>query len=157
MIGWSEFQERAPDIASAGLRLLENGEVAFLATVSKGGRPRVHPFVPRIVRGRLVAFVMDSSPKMGDLQIRRQYSIHMLPGPEDEECFLSGSAENCEEETDFRRVAAAAMGFATGVDEHHVLFEFLLDRALWTRWIDFGTPDHRPKRALWVVSPANPP
>jgi hypothetical protein len=32
-----------------------------------------------------------------------------------------------------------------------VLFEFLIERALWTRWLDFGTPDHRPLRQRWLA------
>lgn len=151
MIDWQAFTRAAPEIAAAGERLLDKEEVAFLATVSASGRPRLHPFVPRIVLGRFVAFIMDSSPKIGDLRIRRQYSIHTLPGDEDEEFFLSGEARCCDQESEFRDRAAAAMGFATGVDEHHVLFEFLIDRALWTRWLDFGTPDHRPEYVRWSV------
>ena len=44
------------------------------------------------------------------------------------------------------------MGFATGVDAQHLLYEFGIDRALWTRWLDFGTPDHRPDRRIWRLS-----
>ena len=149
MIPWCQFADEAPDIAAAGLRLLARNEVAFLATVSSTGRPRIHPFVPRIVRGRFVAFIMDSSPKIRDLDTRRQCSIHTLPGHEDEEFFISGAAECCNNEITFRDQAAVAMGFATGVDEHHILYEFQFDRALWTRWLDFGTPDHRPEHSRW--------
>lgn len=151
MIGWLEFESTAPEIALAGKRLLEKEEVAFLATVSASGRPRLHPFVPRIVLGRFVAFIMDTSPKITDLRTRGQYSIHTLPGDEDEEFFLSGEARCCDQESEFRDRTTAAMEFATGVDEHHVLFEFLIDRALWTRWLDFGTPDHRPEYVRWSV------
>ncbi|NKC01941.1 MAG: hypothetical protein GKR90_26045 [Pseudomonadales bacterium] len=151
MIAWSHFERECPDIASAGLRLLELNEVAFLATVSKTGRPRVHPFVPRIVEARLVAFIMDSSPKIKDLASQRQFSIHALPGPEDEEFFISGEVEICNNESAFRSASAEAMGFATGVDEHHILYEFLIDRALWTRWLDFGMPDHRPEYVRWTL------
>lgn len=151
MLGWERFARTAPEIANAGLRLLGNSELAFLATVSKSGRPRIHPFVPKVVRGRLVAFIIDSSPKIKDLQYRKQYSIHTLPGPEDEECFLSGEATECYSENEFRLEAATAMGFVTGVDEHHILYEFFLDRALWTRWLDFGTADHRAQHSRWAL------
>lgn len=151
MISWRKFEQESSEIANACTRLLIRSEVAFLATVSRTGRPRLHPFVPKVVDGRLVAFVMDSSPKIKDLQVRKQYSIHTLPGCEDEECFLSGEAKYVDEDVRFRSKAATAMGFATGVDEHHILYEFLLDRALWTRWIDFGTKDHRPNRVRWCL------
>lgn len=149
MIGWEEFEQVAPEIASAGTRLLALNEVAFLATVSATGRPRIHPFVPRVVRARLVAFVMDSSPKINDLNVRRQFAIHTLPGDEDEEFFVSGEAMHCDSETKLRNAAADAMGFAAGVDAHHILYEFRFDRALWTQWLDFNTPRHRPNYTHW--------
>lgn len=151
MLDWKHFAAAAPEIAAAGVRLLALNEVAFLATVSSSGRPRLHPFVPKIVDGRLVAFIMDSSPKIKDLRSRGQYAMHTLPGPEDEEFFVGGEAVDCSVERAFREAAAQAMGFVTGVDEHHVLFELLIDRALWTRWLDFGTPEHRPSFVRWLV------
>lgn len=155
MIDWSSFRSASPDIAAATRRLLAANEVAFLATVSSTGRPRIHPFVPKVVDDKLVAFIMDSSPKFKDLERRLQYSIHTLPGEEDEECFISGEVINRDSEADLRNKAEVAMGFATGVDEHHILFEFQLDRALWTRWLDFGTPDHRPQYLKWRFSKNN--
>ena len=150
-LGWHAFAQRSPDIAQAFERLLVKNEVAFLATVAASGRPRIHPFVPKIVGDRLIAFVMDSSPKRRDLEARKQYAIHALPGDADEECMLSGEGRCCDDAADFRTQAATAMGFVTGVDERHILYEFLLDRALWTRWLDFGTPDHRPKHTTWTA------
>ena len=149
MLNWSEFSEASPKIASAGVRLMSKHEVAFLATVSDAGRPRIHPFVPKIVGAKLVAFIMDSSPKQRDLRVRKQYAIHLLPGKEDEEFNISGTAELNNDDPELRESAAKAMGFATGVDEHHLLYEFRLDRALWTTWLDFGTPDHRPNYTRW--------
>lgn len=124
-------------------------EVAFLATMSASGRPCLHPFVPRIVEGKLVAFVLDSSPKIGDLRVLRKYSIHALPGAEDEEFFVSGQAFKVDQQVALRNAAIDAMGFATGVDAHHILFEFRIDRALHTCWLDFGTLQFRPDRSIW--------
>ena len=151
MLNWADFRKAAPEISEAGTRLLELNEVAFLATVSTTSRPRIHPFVPKIVSGKMLAFIMDSSPKMKDLANQKQYSIHTLPGAEDEEFFMSGSATSRDDELQLRELAADAMGFVTGVDEHHILFEFNLDRALWTRWLDFGKPDHRPNYTRWKI------
>jgi len=150
LAGWREFERLAPEIAGAGRRLLERSEVAMLATVSASGRPRLHPFVPRIVDGRFLAFIMDSSPKIQDLRIRRQFALHALPGEHDEEFLVSGEAVELDPGLPVRDRAADAMGFATGVDAHHVLFEFRFDRALHTEWLDFGTPDHRPRYSRWV-------
>jgi len=149
MLTWADFEKVSPQISSAGVRLLKRNEVAFLATVSATGRPRIHPFVPRIVDGRMVAFIMDSSPKLRDLDQRQQFSMHALPGEQDEEFFISGRATCCNDENEFRSRAGIAMGFATGIDEHHILYEFKVDRALWTRWLDFGTATHRPEYKRW--------
>jgi len=140
MLDWDQLECEVPAITTVGRQLLERNEVAFLATVSASGRPRLHPFVPRIVDGKLLAFVLDSSPKIGDLRVRRQYSMHTMPGDEDEEFFVSGEASEIDQQVVLRSAAADAMGFATGVDAHHILFEFRFDRALHTRWLDFGTP-----------------
>ena len=150
MLEWREFTEASPAIANAGTALLAQNEVAFLATVSATGRPRIHPFVPRVVEGHLVAFIMESSPKYRDLLHRPQYAIHALPGPEDEEFFISGETAGIDQDRPLREAAIEAMGFATGVDEHHKLFEFRIDRALATRWLDFGTPRHRPEYTRWT-------
>jgi len=149
LVDWSELELTAPSIAEAGIRLLERNEVAFLATVSAAGRPRIHPFVPRVVEGRLLAFIMNSSPKIRDLRERHFFSIHALPGAEDEEFYVSGKAVELAADHPLRPIAANAMGFATGVDLSHVLFQFLFDRALHTQWLDFGTSNHRPVHAVW--------
>lgn len=150
MYPWSQFEASAPKIAAAGKRLLERYEVAYLATVSASGRPRIHPFVWKIVQGALVGFIMDKSPKIRDLGQRRQYAIHAWLGEEDEEFYVSGEALRRNEDAALRSAADAAMGYATGgADEHHILYEFLIDRALWTTWADFGTPDHRPVYRRW--------
>jgi len=138
MLTWGQFQREEAELSQAATRLLSQNEVAFL------------PFVPKIVEGRLVAFIMDTSPKLADLETRKQYAIHLLPGDEDEQFYISGVASNINEDMELRQDAEVAMGFATGVDEHHILYEFKLERALWTRWLDFGTPDHRPSQKLWI-------
>lgn len=149
MPGWREFKTKAPEIAQAGVRLLAANEVAFLATVSKAGRPRIHPFVPKIVDDRLVAFIGDRSPKYFDLIERRWYAVHALPGAEDEEFYIAGEAIGCNDEAAFRERAGEAMGFVTALRDDEQLFEFRIDSALWTRWLDFGTPNHRPEYVRW--------
>jgi len=150
MKNWLEFSEAVPKMSAAARLLLDVQEVAFLATVSASGRPRLHPFMPRIVDDRLVAFLMDDSPKQRDLANGGQYAIHTALADKDEEMYLSGVAQPRDHDVALRAAADVAMGFATGsADSHHILYEFLLDRALWTRWLDFGTPDHRPKRSTW--------
>lgn len=151
MLNWADFAAAAPDIAAAGLRLIDPNEVALLATVSADGRPRIHPFVLKIVDGRAVAFILKTSPKKRDLDEREFYTIHAQPGPEDEEFMISGKAVCIHEEETFRARALKAMGFITEAEEAEILYEFLIDRALSTRWLDFGTPNHRPERTVWTM------
>ena len=80
MGSWAEFERAAPEIADAGTRLLAGNEVAFLATVSASGRPRLHPFCPAVIGGRLWAFVMEESPKRRDLDENGYFAIHAFLG-----------------------------------------------------------------------------
>jgi hypothetical protein len=145
---WADLDEEAPEIAEAGKRLLP--EVAFLATVSATGKPRVHPFCPAIAQRRLWAFVMVESPKRRDLDANGQFAIHALPGPEDEEFYIAGTATRVGD-PDSREAVLAAMPY-DDADERHLLYEFLPDRALWTTWEHFQKPGMRPIHRVWRPS-----
>ena len=58
MLSWNDFSESSDEFAGVGARLLDQNEVAFLGTTSAEGRPRIHPFVPKIVDGMFLAFIM---------------------------------------------------------------------------------------------------
>ena len=148
MSSWSDLEREAPEIADAGRRLL--GEVAFLATVSREGRPRVHPFCPAISQGKLWAFVMDHSPKRVDLDANGYFAIHALPGPQDEEFYVAGSVARAED-TGTREKVGVAMPY-DDADDHHLLYEFNLERALWTTWENFQAPGMRPLHRVWSVA-----
>lgn len=148
MVSWHEFEREAPEIAAVGRRLLP--EVAFLATVSSRGRPRVHPFCPAIARGRLWAFVMAGSPKRRDLDANGHFAIHALPGPEDEELYVAGRATRILD-PGARQDALDAMPY-DDADEQHLLYEFDLERALWTIWERFQQPGMRPVHRVWRAS-----
>jgi hypothetical protein len=143
---WADFEAHAPEIAAAGRRLLP--EVSFLATVSATGRPRVHPFCPAIADGRLWAFILQESPKRRDLDHNRQYAIHALPGAEDEQFFVAGLARRVID-TRLREVALRAMPYSDA-DERHLLYEFEIERALWTTWDDFQKPGMRARHRKWA-------
>ena len=142
---WAQFEKEAPELAEAGKRLLP--EVAFLATVSTSGRPRVHPFCPVIAQGRLWAFVMAKSPKRLDLDANGHFAIHALPGAEDEEFYVAGRAARIQDVT-VREAVIAAMPY-DDADEQHLLYEFALDRALWTTWQNFNQPGTSPVYRVW--------
>jgi hypothetical protein len=147
MATWSEFEALTPDIAAAGRRLLGDNEVAFLATVSVAGWPRVHPFCPAIAAGRLYAFIIDGSPKRRDLDLNGRFAIHAWPGHEDEQFFIAGCAAR-ELDVAFRAIALEAMPYGDA-DERHILYEFCPERALWTTWENFQKPGMRPVHRSW--------
>ena len=144
---WSRFECAAPELASVGRRLFEKHEIAYLATVSRQGRPRIHPFCPALAEGRLWAFIMEGSPKRTDLDANGLYSMHALPGPEDEEFFIGGSARR-DLDPATRTVVVEAMPY-DDADERHLLYEFRIERALWTLWENFQKPGMRPVYRRW--------
>ncbi len=75
---WQPFEGGASALATAGERLLTQppAGIAMLATVARTGVPRVHPFMPRVVDGALVAFLEGSSPKLQDVLAGRPCAIH---------------------------------------------------------------------------------
>ena len=142
-IRWRDFDAAAPEIARAGQRLLEDRPgvpgAAFLGTVGSDGRPRMHPFVPAIVDGRLWAFVIDS-PKRRDLDRDGGYAIHSVLGADDESFFVGGIAGRTDDPS-HRTQVAERMPYSD-IDEHHALYEFRIDRALWTTWPAPTAPVH---------------
>ncbi len=157
-MSWSEFEAAAPEVARAGTRLLEDEPgvpgVAFLGTVGADGRPRMHPFVPAIVDGGLWAFVI-TSPKQRDLDRDGWYSIHSTLGPKDESFLVGGSATRTDAANDRQRIAAH-MPFSD-IDERHVLYEFGVDRALWTEWTTPTSPVHHNwRRTTGLTDPRSP-
>ncbi len=138
---WADFEQSAPEIAAAGRRLLEDAPgipgVAFLATVGRDSTPRIHPFIPAVFDGRLWAFVIES-PKQRDLDRAGHYAIHSRLGERDESFTIAGTASRREDFDDRRRVADV-MPYSD-IDEHHVLYEFAVVRALWTTWTTPTTP-----------------
>jgi hypothetical protein len=146
---WQPFDGGGAALAAAGERLLFGStDVALLGTVTPSGRPRIHPFIPRIVEGRLWAFVVQASPKRRDLERHGQYTIHASLAPEDEEFWVAGRARRHDDPA-LRETVRAAMPYA--VHDWEALFEFDLEIAGWTRWLDFGTPMHRPVYHRWTA------
>ena len=80
--GWGEFTASAPDLAATAHRLLQRGEAtasAFLATVSAAGMPRLHPVFPVLTDDALWLFIVEMSPKYGDLIANGRFALHALP------------------------------------------------------------------------------
>ena len=131
-------------LAAAGKRLLEDKPgvpgVAFLGTVGIDGVPRIHPFIPAVHHEGLWAFVIES-PKQLDLDRSGRFAIHSRLGPSDESFYCAGSARRVDTD-DIRSAVAVGMPFSD-IDDHHVLYEFRIVKALWTTWTTPTSPVHR--------------
>lgn len=142
-VPWGDFESAAPEIAKAGRRLLEDAPevagVAFLATVGADARPRLHPFIPAVIDGRLWAFVVVS-PKQRDLERDGWYAIHSRLGTDDESFFVAGWAFRADDDRT-RSLVGRNMPYG-GIDDRHVLYEFRIDRAVWTTWTTPTSPVH---------------
>ena len=153
-VTWETLEAAAPEIARAGRRLLEDAQgvpgAAFLATVGADGHPRLHPFVPAVSDGGLWAFVIRS-PKQVDLDRNGLFAMHSMLGSDDESFFVGGRAVLVTDHT-ARAKIAERMPY-TSIDHGHALYEFRIDRALWTTWTTPTTPVHH----RWTVThPRNP-
>jgi hypothetical protein len=95
VVSWGVFTEQQPELASQGRSLPGQHGVGlgFLATVRRGGRPRVHPMCPLISGDGLFVFIV-ASPKQIDLKRRGAYALHSFPCPTNEDAFyVTGRAE----------------------------------------------------------------
>jgi hypothetical protein len=158
MATWKDLVEQRPDLALAGQELLYQFGVglAFLATTSREGRPRVHPMCPLIAEGGLYAFIIPS-PKQADLCRDGLYSMHSFPRPDDEDAFYISGRATLVPDGALRRVLSDQ--FVAERSQFHVpppaeadaLFGFEFDRCLVTRTTGHGDPE--PSHTVWRVNP----
>ncbi len=170
MATWQDLEYGAPEIAVVaamlwpGITALHRGEpappdtpcfpIAFLATSRPDGSPRLHPFCPVLVRGRLIAAIPSSSPKGSDLRRDPRCAIHALPGPEDDELSIRARAREAGDDPGLR-AAALAVVTRSGVGGmietvlNDPIFEFDILRVDAGRWIDIGQPGTRQLRQTW--------
>jgi hypothetical protein len=155
MVTWAAFAAAEPEMAELGLRQLRKFGLAYLGTTRKDGSPRVNPVCPVIADGRVFVATSANSPKRLDLLRDGRYVLHMLPGKQEEEFWIRGRAKRV---TDSRTRAmvveagaqrAESDGGPLRIKPDEWLFEYDIDEAGTTVWLDFGTPDHRPVRRKW--------
>lgn len=150
MLSWSDFAEQAPELAQVGRALLYQfgPGLAYLATVRADGGPRIHPVCVNIVGGGLYTLVV-SSPKRHDLLRDGRFALHSFSSPAvDDEFFLAGRAIHRESPGLVARIRAAqqATGATTSDDEE--LFEYHIERALYSRYKPRGESDNWPPQYL---------
>jgi hypothetical protein len=157
MRSWAEFAHARPDLADAGRRLLYQFGVglAFLAAVRADGGPRLHPMCPLVTDSALLGF-LQPSPKRDDVHRDGRYALHCFPPDDNEDAFyLSGQAVLVDDPqgrraaaTQFlaeRKLTTTPEGFDT-----QDLFEFYLERCLWTQTSGHG--DWNPQHTIWRPS-----
>jgi len=130
MATWGAFAAAAPDPAAFGRRLLErlDSGSAYLATIRGTGLPRIHPITIRIVDERLLAFIIEGSAKIADLDADGRYAMHAHQDPaEPHEFLVRGRARPI---TDAEILARAALAWPFEVDDSYRLFEFSIDHAV---------------------------
>jgi hypothetical protein len=155
MATWAAFAAAEPEMAELGLRQLRKFGLAYLGTTRKDGSPRVNPVCPVIADERLYVATSADSPKRLDLVRDGRYVLHMLPGKQEEEFWIRGVARRVTgAETRAMVVEAGAQraesdGGPLRIKPDEWLFEYDIEEAGTTVWLDFGTPDHRPLRRLW--------
>ena len=153
MLTWAQLQDDAPRLAASGRSLLYQYGIglAFLATVSADGSPRVHPICPLLTPSGIYAFIIPS-PKQRDLLRDGRYSMHSYPCDDNEDAFyLSGLSRSV---LDPHLRAALSGQFVqervqSGMPapaEQDLLFEFLIARCLLTITDHAGTD---PRKVVW--------
>jgi len=150
-LAWKDFATATPKIAAEGGRLLNQFGIglAFIATTRKDGGPRLHPCCPLIADGRLYVFVTGASPKRFDLARDGRYALHSFPPADnDDEFYCTGRSRAISDATVRAAIAERAKH---NVRDDEVLFELLIERALFTTWINPRQPDTQPVHSKWAA------
>jgi hypothetical protein len=147
---WADFENQAPDFATAGRRLLIGSDgvaIGFLATVTESNTPRLSPVCPIFCGRDVYVSVGADTPKVRDLRARTSYVLHSFLGENDEEFQLSGTASQVR---DFRECSTVhqAIPFAA-FKRDDPIFRLRVERALWVYWERVGQPDTRAVRRRW--------
>jgi hypothetical protein len=128
MTGWAEFQGAAPVIGATGRRLLEEAGEAYLAIVRGDALPRLHPITVGFVDGRLLAFLIEGSPKSADLAVDGRFALHARQDPASpHEFVIRGRATPIADGAVLDR-ALAAWPFPAA--DGYRLFEFTITHAI---------------------------
>ncbi|MCV2393308.1 hypothetical protein OEB99_03215 [Actinotalea sp. M2MS4P-6] len=146
MATWAQFARQAPDVAEVATSLLTVPGTGFgyLATVDRGGAPRIHPIMPVWAVGSMFAFI-EPSPKLKDLERDGRYALHSTGSEDvDDELMVVGRAR-ISADVALRDEVAAACPFIPGPDT--VLVELLLDRVMWANYEPRGV--FPPRYTVW--------
>ena len=151
MVSWSAFASSTEVLAASGRRLLggaDGNPIAFLATASPTGNPRLAPVCPIFSGDDLFLSIAQSSPKCSDLRTTGRYTLHAFLGENDEEFQISGGAALLQNPAE---IAAVHKDIPFTYQTQDPVFRLDIQRALWCFWENVGQPDTRPIRQLWCA------
>jgi hypothetical protein len=93
MVTWAELEERSPQVAGLGRKLLVTSGRGFLATTRVDGGPRVQAICPVVRAGRLYIGIIKATPKYTDLMRDKRFALHAPLADGDAEFWITGVAE----------------------------------------------------------------
>jgi hypothetical protein len=158
LVTWGEFEQRAPELATAGARLLGGSPdeaswlgIGFIATVRSDGGPRLAPVSAIVTRGRLLVAAVP--PKRRDLERDGRYVLHAFLGADDAEFSVRGRARGVTdpELAEAAREAVAGTGIFSDPASKEALFELEIQGADGAVWENVGKPGTRPVRRTWRI------
>lgn len=141
-MSWKELAAGSPELAAFGKKRFAS-EVAYFATVTKDGAPRVHPVTPILSDEQLFLFMEPTSPKGYDLRRGSRYALHCSvadSGGGQGEFLVTGTATLVEDDAT-RSVAVKHASYEP--TDRYILFELTVDTAFSTEYDDDGTPIRR--------------
>ncbi|NNL65670.1 MAG: pyridoxamine 5'-phosphate oxidase family protein [Myxococcales bacterium] len=147
---FSSFQRSAPELATAGRRLLVGADgvaIGYLATASPAGAVHLSPVCPVFCGDDLYLIASLRTVKVRDLRRHGAYALHAFLGADDEEFQISGVAAEVRDPEE-RAAVHEAVPFAA-FERGDPIFRLGIERALWVWWENAGRPDTRPVRQRW--------
>src|SRR5262249_52524333 len=131
---WQEFAAAAPELADFAFERLDE-RIAYLATVTAAGAPRVHPVSPFIGGGHLYVYMEPTSPKVHDLARDPRYALHGTVEDNDGgegEISLTGRARRTDDPAERAHAFETARAANQTPLDRYVVFELGLERVLAT-------------------------
>jgi nitroimidazol reductase NimA-like FMN-containing flavoprotein (pyridoxamine 5'-phosphate oxidase superfamily) len=149
MATWQEFAAAQPELADFAFdRLYER--IAYFATVTDQGGPRVHPVSPFFGDGHLYVYMEPTSPKVRDLARDPRFALHGTVENNEGgggEVILNGRVRLVPDEAGRQAAFTAARDSSQSPEERYVVFELELERVMTTVY-----PGGKPQRRRWAAS-----
>lgn len=159
MATWGEFEQRAPELAETGARLLGAPDghseswlgIGFLATVRPDGAPRLAPVSAIVAAGHLMIAAVP--PKRRDLERDPRCVLHAFLGADDAEFSLRGRAIAVEDAAleAAARAAVEGTGILADPASRERLFVLDIEQARGAAWRNVGKPGTYAERSTFTA------